>query len=184
MGKISAPAPLAPDHRLEAFGSGTLNLDDWLRRRALANEASGASRTFVVCDGARRVVGYYSLAAGAIARDAGPAGVRRNMPDPIPIMILARLAVARAWQGKGIGRGLLKDAVQRTLIVAQQVGVRALLVHAVSEEAKGFYLRYGFRISPANAMTLMITLAEARAAFAKTTQVHDAPEGYAVGRRR
>src|SRR3982750_2203305 len=109
---LSAPGKLFPEHDLAAFDSGEIALDEWLRRRAAQNETSGASRTYVVCDG-QRVVGYYSLAVGAIAHEQGPGRIKRNMPDPIPVMILGCLAVDRAFQGKGIGAGLLKDAVLR-----------------------------------------------------------------------
>ena len=157
--------PLAPHHRLDGFDCGNATLNDGLRRRAAKNEAGGASRTFVVCDDQGDVIGYYTLSAGAVAHEGAPGKVHRNMPDPIPIMVLGRLAVDHRWQGKDIGKGLLKDAVQRSIVVSQQVGVRALLVHAISEEAKRFYQRFGFRESPANSMTLMITLAEGRAAL-------------------
>ena len=139
-------------------------LDDWLRKRALANEASGASRTYVVCD-AGRVVGYYALASGGVTLSAAPGRVRRNMPDPLPVMILARLAVDRSWQGRSLGRSLLRDAVLRTLQAAEIAGIRAILVHAISEEAKRFYERCGFAASPVDPMTLMVTIADAREAL-------------------
>ena len=157
---LSAPEPLAPDHRLDAFESGVAPLDDWLKRHAHRNEEVGASRTFVVCSG-RRVIGYYSLAAGSVLRDTATGKVRRNMPEPVPVVLLGRLAVDRAWQGKGIGADLLRDAVLRTLGAAETIGVRAILVHAISEDAKGFYERHGFRAWPVEPMTLMITIEEA-----------------------
>ncbi len=108
------------------------------------------------------MIGYYSLAVGAVARDEVSGKVRRNMPEPIPVMILGRLAVDQQWQGKQIGVGMLKDAIIRTLIAAKQAGIRAMLVHALSEEAKRFYLQCGFHESPVNDMTLMIPLHEAK----------------------
>jgi GNAT superfamily N-acetyltransferase len=158
---LAAPEPLALDHDLEAFESGVATLDDWLRRRARSNEADGASRTFVICAG-RRAVGYYSLAAGSILHTAATGKVRRNMPDPVPVLLLGRLAVDRNWHGKGLGADLLADAVLRAIGAAESIGVRAIIVHAISEEAKSFYEKHGFRPSPIEPMTLMITIAEAR----------------------
>jgi GNAT superfamily N-acetyltransferase len=158
---LAAPEPLALDHELDAFESGVTTLDDWLRRRARRNEADGASRTFVICAG-RRVVGYYSLAAGSILHAAAIGKVRRNMPDPVPVLLLGRLAVDRKWRGKGLGADLLADAILRAIGAAESVGVRAILVHAISEGAKSFYERHGFRPSPIEPMTLMITIAEAQ----------------------
>jgi GNAT superfamily N-acetyltransferase len=158
---LTPPEPLSSDHELDSFNSGVAALDDWLRRRARRNEAEGASRTFVVCRG-RRVVGYFSLAAGSILHSAATGRVRRNMPDPVPALLLARLAVDRAWQGKGLGADLLRDAVLRAIGAAEPVGVRAILVHAISDEAKAFYERHGFRSSPIEPMTLMITIEEAQ----------------------
>ncbi len=165
MGSLTPPAPLAAHHRLDDFDCGNATLNDWLRRRAHRNETSGASRTFVVCDDADGVVGYYSLSAGAVAREDCPGPVRRNMPEPIPVMVLGRLAVDRRWQNRNAGKGLLKDAIQRTVAVSRQAGIRALLVHAISTAAKDFYLRQGFHESPSNPMTLMITLREAESAI-------------------
>jgi GNAT superfamily N-acetyltransferase len=157
---LTAPEPFAPDHELDAFESGVTTLDEWLRRRARHNEAEGASRTFVVCTG-RRVVGYYSLAAGSILHTGATGKVRRNMPDPVPVLLLGRLAVDRAWHGKGLGADLLSDAVRRAVGAAELIGVRAILVHAISDEAKIFYEKHGFRPSPIEPMTLMITIGEA-----------------------
>lgn len=157
---FSAPQKLSPEHDLSDFHSGEQALDDWLRRRAMQNESLGASRTYVVCV-KNKVAGYYSLAVGAAAHTDSPGRVRRNMPDPIPVMILARLAVDKAFQGQGVGIGLLRDAILRTMQAAEIAGIRALLVHAISEDAKRFYTRCGFMSSPIHPMTLMITLSEA-----------------------
>jgi GNAT superfamily N-acetyltransferase len=137
-------------------------LDTWLTQRALRNQASGASRTFVVCD-ARRVVAYYALASSAVASDLATGRLRRNMPDPIPVVVLARLAVDRSYQGLGLGRALMQDAGRRVLNAADAIGIRGLLVHALDETAKEFYERLGFDSSPLDPMTLMITLADLRA---------------------
>lgn len=155
---LLAPAPLTSSHRLEAFSCGEPALDDWLKRRALANQGSGASRTFVVADEQERVFGYYALAAGAVAHQAATGSVRRNMPDPIPVLVLARLAVDAQAQGLKLGASLLQDAVQRAVAVSQNAGVRALLVHALNERARQFYEHYGFQPSPVHPMTLMLRL--------------------------
>lgn len=152
------PEPLAAHHVLEGFTSGEPVLDEWLRKRALGNQVSGASRTFVVTDAADLVLGYYALAAGAVARAAASAPVRRNMPEPVPVIVLARLAVDRRAQGMRLGSAMLRDAVQRARVVAGHAGVRALLVHALHERARDFYLRYGFESSPVAPMTLMLRL--------------------------
>jgi GNAT superfamily N-acetyltransferase len=161
---IRAPERLEADHDLAAFASGTPALDEWLRRRALPNQESGASRTYVVCAG-RRVVGYYALAAGAVAQAEATGRTRRNMPDPVPVMVIGRLAVDSGFQGRGLGRALLRDAVLRTLQAADIAGIRAILVHAISEDAKRFYERCGFAASPVDPMTLMITLRDAERAL-------------------
>lgn len=156
--KLLAPAPLAAQHQLGSFACGEPVLDDWLKRRALANQGSGASRTFVVTDEALHVMGYYALAAGAVTHDNASLNIRQNMPDPIPVMVLARLAVDQRAQGLKLGSALLQDALHRSVQVAQHTGVRALLVHALHDKARTFYEHYGFRASPVNAMTLMIRL--------------------------
>jgi GNAT superfamily N-acetyltransferase len=158
---LSAPPPLAAEHDLEQFNSATPPLDDWLKCRARQNEAGGASRTYVIAEG-RRVVGYYSLAAGSVLHAEATGRVRRNMPDPAPAALLGRLAIDQAWQGKRLGSALLRDAVLRVVGAAETIGVRALLVHAISEEAKGFDERWGFRPSAIEPMTLMITIEEAQ----------------------
>jgi GNAT superfamily N-acetyltransferase len=158
--EISPPEKLTAEHDLSGFDSGEPVLDDWLRRRALQNEASGSSRTYVVCAD-KRVVGYYTLANGAITHAAAPGRVKRNMPDPVPVMILGRLAVDKDFQRRGIGAGLLRDAVLRTIQAADIAGIRAILIHAISENAKRFYESHGFVSSPVDPMTVLITVAEA-----------------------
>jgi GNAT superfamily N-acetyltransferase len=155
---LAAPVLLTTSHRLEAFDCGEPSLNDWLKRRALANHINGASRTYVIADDDGRVYGYYALAAGAVSHKEASNAVRRNMPDPIPVLVLGRLAVDVSCQGRQLGAALLKDAVQRTYAVAKQAGIRALLVHALGEHAKLFYESYGFQVSPSNALTLMLRL--------------------------
>jgi predicted N-acetyltransferase YhbS len=154
---LGAPTLLTDQHDLELFHSGTESLDHWLKRRARSNQVSGASRTYVVTDG-KRVVGYYCLSAGALDVASAPGALRRNMPDPIPMAILGRLAVDVNWQGKGLGSALLQDAVLRTGQAASILGIRGMLVHAISDDAKAFYEHYGFIASPANSMTLVLSL--------------------------
>lgn len=158
---LSRPEPLAEAHELNDFFSGVASLDDWLKRRARANQVSGASRTFVVADG-HKVVGYYALASGAITVDSSVGRFRRNMPNPIPVAVLGRLAIDRAQQGRGLGRALFRDGALRVAHAADTVGIRGIVVHAISEQARAFYLALGFEPSPADPMTLMITLADVR----------------------
>lgn len=156
---LSAPAPLADHHQLDAFNSGVATLDDWLKRRARANQASRASRTFVVCED-NRVVAYYALASGAVSAAAAPGKFRRNMPDPIPVAVLARLAVDHRYQGRGLGRGLFRDGALRVLNAAEAIGIRGIMVHAISDQARAFYLALGFDPSPFEPMTLMVRLSD------------------------
>lgn len=155
---LLAPEPLRAEHALEGFICGESVLDEWLKRRALANQASRASRTFVATNPDRQLMGYYALATGALAHADANAGVRRKMPEPISILILGRLAVDQRARGMKLGAALLKDAVNRSMAVSQHAGVRALLVPALNERAKDFYLKYGFSVSPTDAMTLMLRL--------------------------
>jgi GNAT superfamily N-acetyltransferase len=158
---LSRPEPLSDLHELDDFISGVSSLDEWLRRRARANQVSGASRTFVVAD-RRKVVGYYALASGAIAAASSAGRFRRNMPDPIPVAVLGRLAVDRAQQGRGLGRALFRDCSLRVAHAADTIGIRGIVVHAISDQAKAFYQALGFDSSPAEPMTLMVTLADIR----------------------
>ena len=155
---LSAPHTLSEDDVLENFECTKPELARWLIERALKNHRDGASRTFVVSTEGREVVGYYALAAGSASLQDTPGKVRRNMPDPIPIAVLARLAVHSGHAGQGIGKGLLKDATARVIQTAQQMGIRALLCHAIDEDAKAFYVKYGFVESPTDPMTVMLPL--------------------------
>lgn len=146
------------------FASGVERLDVWLRRQAMKNQATGASRTFVACEG-RRVVAYYALAASAVAVSEATGRFRRNMPDPIPVVVLGRLAVDESFQGKGLGRALVRDAGCRVIQAADAIGIRGLLVQALSAEAKAFYERIGFDQSALDPMTLMITLPDLKASL-------------------
>ena len=163
--RLAPPEKLSPKHDRTHFQCAEPTLDDWLRRRALQNEETGASRTYVLCTG-NRVVGYYALAVGAVAHADAPGRVRRNMPDPVPVMIIGRLAIDQTMQGQSIGPALLRDAVLRTMQAAEIAGIRAILVHAISDRAKRFYEKWGCVSSPVDPMTLMITVAEAQKALA------------------
>jgi len=155
--KLSSPASIAAEHQLANFDCGELSLNEWLKKRALKNHASGASRCFVICSESQ-VVGYYSLSAGAISHEAAPKAMRRNMPNPLPILLLGRLAVDLRYHNHGLGQALLRDAMLRAVSVSGNAGVFALLVHALSEPAKQFYLSRGFIQSPLQPMTLFMTL--------------------------
>jgi GNAT superfamily N-acetyltransferase len=158
---LTAPAPLTGAHNTASFNCGQQSLDDWLKRRALANQATGASRTFVVCD-TDSVRAYYALASAAVAVADAPGRFRRNMPDPIPAVLLGRLAVDQRLHGQGIGRALFRDAALRVLAAADTIGIRGILVHAISEEARRFYHAVGFDESPLHPMTMLVTLSDLR----------------------
>jgi GNAT superfamily N-acetyltransferase len=151
---LSSPEPLSADDDVDSFDCGNALLNDWLRDQALASEGRSA-RTYVVKDDAR-VAGYYCLSTGGVARESVPRKIRHGLPRLVPVMVLGRLAVDVNYQGRGIGRGLLKDALLRTLQVSRQVGVRALLVHAIDDKAKAFYAAHGFIEFPAGARTLYL----------------------------
>jgi GNAT superfamily N-acetyltransferase len=161
---LAAPVALAPHHDCSALDCGHAALADWLRRRAQGNEAARGSRCFVVCEG-KRVVGFYALAAGTVQREHAHGAVRRNMPDPIPAIVLGRLAVDSAWQGQGLGADLLHDAVLRALRASREIGARVLLCHAIDERAHLFYLHHGFAESTFDPLTLMLDLRKAEAAL-------------------
>ena len=158
---LTRPEPMAEIHELNDFFCGLTSLDDWLKRRARTNQVSGASRTYVVADG-YKVVGYYALASGAIATADSVGRFRHNMQDPLPVVVLGRLAVDRSQQGKGLGRVLFRDCALRVAQAAGTIGIRGIVVHAISDQAKAFYQALGFDPSPAEPMTLMVTLADIR----------------------
>ena len=156
---MPAPEPIQPSHDTSSFDCGNPLLNDWLKRRALANHSGGATRCYVVTQ-ANAVVAYYAMSAGAVAAGQATGNVKRNMPDPIPVLVLARLAIDQNFQNQALGKALLKDAVLRAMRVARDVGVRALLVHAIDTSAQTFYLKHGFSASPTAPMTLMLRLPE------------------------
>ena len=160
---LTEPQPISPEHVLSGFDSGQPSLDSWLISRAEKNERGGGSRTYVVCnDGV--VVAYYCLSTGSVARKESPGRIRRNMPDPIPVMLIGRLAVDRGYQGQGIARALVRDAILRTLRAAKIAGIRALLVHALDQDAAGFYRHLGFMPSPLDPLVLALPMSAANKA--------------------
>lgn len=163
---LPPPAPISVDHVLDGFECGETSLDEWLKKRALRNQAADASRCFVICDG-RAAIGYYTLSAGGIGHEAAPKAMRRNMPDPLPVLLLGRLAIDRPYHRQGLGRALPRDALLRAAHVAGDAGVFAVMVHALSERAKRFYLSCGFVESPLQPRTLIMTLATVRAILAE-----------------
>ena len=157
MGRSTPPTALTGSHVVSEFDCGNDALNDWLIKHALKNQSSGASRTFVICRD-NRVAGFYALASGSVERMTSPKSIARNIPEPVSVMVLGRLAVHSTMQGKRLGSALLKDALLRTLSVSKNVGIRAILVHAISEDAKRFYLGNGFQASLIDPMTLMLPI--------------------------
>lgn len=144
------------------FEGGEPTLDKYLRERALANHVEGASQCFVTCRYGR-IVGFYALTAAAVERAGTPGRVRRNMPDPVPVILLSRLAIDRQEQGKGVDAHLLRDAVTRVVAAAEIIGVRALLVHALHKQARALYAHFDFESSPTDPLHLLLLIKDARA---------------------
>jgi len=159
---LRGPEPLGPQHRLEGFDCGKPTLNDWLVRHARQAQSSGSAKTFVVSED-DRVAGYFSLTVGQIDTLDAPERIRKGMGQyPIPVVILARLAVGLQDQGRGIGIGLLQDAIRRTMLIAEQAGIRAMLTHPIDEDAARFYTRFGFIASPLREQQLLLLLKDAR----------------------
>lgn len=159
---LSRPEPLGADHRLDGFDCGKPALNDWLLRHARQAQGSGSAKTFVVADD-NRVAGYFSLTVGQVDTLEAPERIRKGMGQyPVPVVILARLAVSHQDQGRGIGVGLLQDAIRRTMLIAEQAGIRAMLTHPIDEDAAQFYTRFGFIASPLRVQQLLLLLKDAR----------------------
>ncbi|MEE7626184.1 GNAT family N-acetyltransferase [Methylobacter sp. Wu8] len=163
---LTPPAPITVNHELAGFDSGEPSLNEWLKKRVFKNHAPGPSRCFVLCAGADAIA-YYSLSAGAISHEGAPKTMRRNMPNPLPVLLLGRLAVDKRYHNQGIGQALLRDAMLRAVNVAGDAGVFALLVHALSDQAKQFYLSRGFVESLLQPMTLFVTIETIRSILAE-----------------
>ncbi|NJN63110.1 MAG: GNAT family N-acetyltransferase [Coleofasciculaceae cyanobacterium RL_1_1] len=162
LNQLQPPTRLHPGVKVESFDCGEDDLNHWLKHRARRAEGDTA-RTYVVCDQDGVLASYYCLSTGAVERQAAAtSALRRNAPDPIPVMVIGRLAVDQSWQGHGLGPLILRDALLRILQASEIVGIRAVLVHAISEQAKAFYVKYGFKESPMNSLTLMLPLAQMR----------------------
>lgn len=164
MGTLTKPTRLAIEHDLQSFDCEVPSLNNWLKSHARKNDQNGASKTYVVCEGTK-VVGYYCLANSAIDFGNATGKTRRNMPNPIPAILIGRLAVDRLWKKRGIGGDLISDAAYRIFNVADIVGVRAVLVQAIDEAAACFYKQFGFTESPIHPLTLMVTLTDLKYAI-------------------
>jgi len=157
--EFSSPVLLTAEHDLAEFNSGELLLDSWLRDRALANLEIAASRTYVMCPpDSLTVIGYNAMCMGQVLNQEVTGSMRRNMPRQIPAVILGRLAIDQQWQGRGLGKALLLDAVQRSIRAAQEVSARLLIVHAISQVATEFYLHHGFVRLPLETPTFALDL--------------------------
>lgn len=153
---ITAPEPLSARHCTAEFCCAEPGLNEWLKKRALKNHSNGISRVYVVSDKeTQQVIAYYCLSTGSVQRNMAPGAYRRNAPESLPVIILGRLAVDQAWAGKGLGAALLKDAIYRTENIAHQVGVRALMVQALDDNARNFYIKFAFVPSPVQPLTLL-----------------------------
>lgn len=172
MSRFGDPAPLSSGHVLEGFACGRPSLDQWLTRHAVQAASAGSARTYVVVDSEqRRVVGYHALTAAGVERETATARVIKGMPRyPIPVVLLARLAVDITVAGRGIGAWLLRDAMLRTLTAAETIGVRAMLVHAQDENARRFYLKHGLEPSPTDPLHLMILLKDLAPSISSNSQ--------------
>jgi GNAT superfamily N-acetyltransferase len=161
-----APLPLDAGQRLDAFDCGKPALNDWLARHARQAQGSGSAKTYVILED-ERVAGYFSLTVGQIDTLEAPDRVRKGISYPIPVVILARLAVSLSDQGRGIGIGMLQDAIRRSLAIADHAAVRAILTHPIDEDAARFYLRFGFEPSPVREQQLLLLLKDARRLLAR-----------------
>ncbi|KNZ32348.1 MAG: GCN5 family acetyltransferase [Methylibium sp. NZG] len=159
---LGPPVALNSSHSADSFDCGRQPLNDWLKRHALQAQASGSAKSYVVTDG-NRIAGYFSLTVGQVDSVDAPERMRKGMGRyPIPVVLLARLAVGLQDQGRGLGVGMLQEAVRRVVVIAEQAGVRALLTHPIDEQAERFYRRFGFESSPVREQQLLLLMKDAR----------------------
>lgn len=158
LGALRPPAPLQQLHDSSRFDCGKIPLNDWIKHTAVKSEGRSARCYVTTLRGS--IVGFYCLAAGAVQHEGAPRKLKQNMPNPTPVVIIGRLAVDKAYQGKGLGRALLKDALLRITQASDLVGARAVIVHAVDQEAVPFYARYGFKAFPMGNQTLYLPIDE------------------------
>lgn len=152
---MRTPEPLTSGHNVAEFCCSDTGLNEWLKKKALKNHSTGISRVYVICaENTNQVIGYYCLSTGSIQRNTAPGAYRRNAPDSLPVIVLGRLAIDRAYLGKGLGVALLKDAIYRTENIARQVGVRALIVHVLNDDVRNFYTKFAFEASTLQPLTL------------------------------
>ena len=152
---MRTPEPLTSGHNVAEFCCSDAGLNEWLKKKALKNHSTGISRVYVICaENTNQVIGYYCLSTGSIQRNTAPGAYRRNAPDSLPVIVLGRLAIDQAYLGKGLGVALLKDAIYRTENIARQVGVRALIVHALNDDVRNFYTKFAFETSTLQPLTL------------------------------
>jgi len=161
LGKITEPTGLNSQHDISSFDCGHNALNDWLQEKALKNERGDASRCFVICDH-NKVVGYYALSTGSVEHKETPSALKRNMPDPIPVLVLGRLAIDKNYQGQSFGKHLLKDCLLRVIAVSEHVAFKALMIHAIDEAAKEYYINFGFLESPTNDLTVYLPMKQIR----------------------
>lgn len=160
---LQAPQPLTEQHRLTGFDCGTPALNDWLLRHARQAQGSGSAKTFVVAEDDGRIAGYFSLTVGQVDTLDAPERMRKGMGRyPLPVVILARLAVSKTDQRRGIGLGMLQDAIRRTLLIAEQAGIRAILTHPIDQAAADFYIKFGFMPSPLREQQWLLLLKDAQ----------------------
>lgn len=170
MSKLRPVEPLDPKrHKTDEFDCGQTNLDRWLRGYAGQTQRRDVARTYVVADEGSRLVGYYTLVAAEIDHGAASPAVRAGVSRhfPIPVCLIARLAVDRSWQARGLGRDLLRDAVRRVLAASDQIGIRAVVVDAIDDRAAGFHRRHGFESAADDGLTLMVPIAVVRSQLAR-----------------
>ncbi len=164
MSNFARPRPITEADDCSGFNCGEQTLDNWIRLRAIKNEKSGASRTFISIEReSGDVAGYYCLSASSLVHEEATSSLRKNAPDPIPVILVGRLAVDERFKGQGVGASLLQDALSKGVEASRTVGARAFIVHALSDAAESFYRKFGFNLVPASARVMYILVQDAEA---------------------